>query len=90
MSLWHAAHAESSTSAEEEEQEHNISSLVEMLGHLTDPRSPQGIRHELVFTLACAVVAVLAGASHYRQLGSRAGDLPQSLLAKLGARWNWF
>jgi predicted transposase YbfD/YdcC len=90
MSLWHAARAESSTSAGAEEQEHNISSLVEMLGGLTDPRSPQGIRHELVFTLACAVVAVLAGASNYRQVGSRVGDLPQSLLAKLGARWNWF
>lgn len=90
MSLWHAARAESSTSAGDEEQEHNISSLLEILGRLTDPRSPQGIRHELVFTLASAVVAVLAGASNYRQVGSRVGDLPQSLLAKLGATWNWF
>ena len=44
----------------------------------------------LVFVLACAVVAVLAGACNYRQLASQAADLPQSLLAKLGARWNWF
>jgi DDE family transposase len=61
-----------------------------MLGRLTDPRSPQGRRHELVFTLASAVVAVLAGASNYRQVASQVADLPQSLLAKLGASWNWF
>lgn len=90
MSLWHAAGTESSTSAGEQEPEPNISSLLEMLGRLTDPRSPQGRRHELVFTLASAVVAVLAGASNYRQVASQVGDLPQSLLAKLGASWNWF
>jgi hypothetical protein len=61
-----------------------------MLGRLTDPRSPQGKRHELVFTLAAAVVAVLAGACNYRQIASEVADLPQSLLAKLGARWSWF
>jgi predicted transposase YbfD/YdcC len=61
-----------------------------MLGKVADPRSPRGKRHKLVFILACAVVAVLAGACNYRQLGSQAADLPQSLLAKLGAKWNWF
>jgi hypothetical protein len=90
MSLWHAARVESSTSTGEQEPEPNISSLLEMLGRLTDPRSPQGRRHELVFTLASAVVAVLAGASNYRQVASQVADLPQSLLAKLGASWNWF
>jgi len=63
---------------------------LETLRLLTDPRSPQGKRHELVFTLACAVVAVLAGACNYRQIGSQAADFPQSLLAKLGAKWSWF
>ena len=87
MSLWHTAVAESSTSTGEDEREPNISSLLEMLGRLTDPRSPQGRRHELVFTLAGAV---LAGASNYRQVASQVADLPQSLLAKLGATWNWF
>lgn len=90
MSLWHTARVESSTSAGQEEREPNISSLLEMLGRLTDPRSPQGRRHELVFTLAGAVVAVLAGASNYRQIASQVADLPQSLLVKLGASWNWF
>ena len=86
MSSCHAASDESSTGQEEPD----IARLLEMLGRLTDPRSPQGKRHELVFTLAAAVVAVLAGACNYRQIASEVADLPQSLLAKLGARWSWF
>lgn len=88
MSLWHAPVSPASSPAPGED--HNISRLLEMLGKLADPRSPRGKRHELVFILACAVVAVLAGACNYRQLGSQAADLPQSLLATLGATWNWF
>lgn len=68
----------------------DISDLLQMLGRLTDPRSSQGKRHHLVFALASAVVAVLAGASSYRQIASQVADLPQALLAKLSARWNWF
>src|SRR6266511_2427866 len=70
--------------------ERNRVSLVEMLTRLTDPRSPQGKRHDLVFVLACAVVGTLAGAANYRQLARQVADLPQSLLEKLGARWIWF
>lgn len=86
MSLCHVVPDESSTGGEEP----NISSLLEMLGRLTDPRSPQGKRHALVFTLACAVIAVLAGSCNYRQLASQVRDLPQPLLATLGAGWSWF
>lgn len=89
MSLWHATCGSSSNSADSE-REPNICSLLEMVGRLADPRSPQGKRHELVFVLAAAVVAVLAGAGNYRQIASEVADLPQSLLAKLGARWSWF
>ncbi len=88
MPFWHAAPVGPNTPGEQEE--HNISSLLEMLGRLPDPRSRQGKRHELVFTLAAAVVAVLAGASNYRQLADQVADLGQPLLARLGARWNWF
>ena len=57
----------------------------------TDPIRVILIRETgLVFTVAGAMVAVLAGASNYRQVGSQVADLPQSLLAKLGASWNWF
>ena len=88
MTLCHAAAGSSSTSAGQEEA--TLSSLLDTLRLLTDPRSPQGKRHELVFTLACAVIAVLAGACTYRQIGSQVADFPQSLLAKLGATWSWF
>jgi predicted transposase YbfD/YdcC len=74
----------------DDHEDHDICALLEMLGRLSDPRSPRGKRHTLVFAVACAVVAVLAGAGNFRQLGSQVADLPQSLLAKLGAEWNWF
>jgi hypothetical protein len=70
--FWHAAPVGPNTPGEQEE--HDISSLLEMLGRLPDPRSRQGKRHELVFTLAAAVVAVLAGASNYRQLADQAQE----------------
>src|SRR6266498_4950304 len=87
MPVSHAAAGLSNTAAE---GERNRVGLLEMLTQLADPRSSQGKRHKLVFVLACAVVATLAGATNYRQLASQVADLPQSLLAELGARWNWF
>jgi predicted transposase YbfD/YdcC len=68
----------------------DISSLLCILAAVTDPRSPQGIQHLLQFVLAVCVVAMLAGAKNYREIASHAADLPQSLLKKLGAEWNWF
>jgi hypothetical protein len=44
----------------------------------------------LVFVLAASLVAVLAGATNFRQISDQIVDLPQSLLAKLGAKWCWF
>ncbi len=67
-----------------------MSSLLAMLGQVTDPRSARGKRYRLVFVLAVCVVAVLAGAKNYRQIASQVGDLPQSLLGKLGAKWCMF
>lgn len=66
-------------------EQYNVSSLLEMLKQVTDPRSPQGKIHELEFVLAAAVVATLAGATSYRELGSRVNDLSQRLLEKIGA-----
>ena len=37
----------------------DISSLLSMLASVTEPRSPQGIQHALVFVLAVCVVAML-------------------------------
>lgn len=65
-----------------------VSSLLEMLAGITDPRDPRGIRHRLLAVLGVAVVATMAGAANYRELGSVAADLPQRLLHILGARWD--
>jgi predicted transposase YbfD/YdcC len=88
MSVSHAAGGLSDAVASDGER--NRVGLLEMLARLADPRSRQGRRHELVFVLACAVVATLAGATNYRQVAAQVADLPQSLLENLGARWNWF
>ena len=88
MSVSHAAEDLSNTAACEGER--NCVGLLEMLGRLTDPRSPQGKIHELVFVLACAVVATLAGATCYQEMGRQIADFDQSLLEKLGASWNYF
>jgi predicted transposase YbfD/YdcC len=88
MTVSHAVTKESS--AEHEGEDLTIASLLTMLGKLTDPRKRRGKRYTLVFILACAVIAVLAGACTYRQIASQARDLPQSLLAILGARYSWF
>jgi hypothetical protein len=65
-----------------------VSSLLVMLADITDPRDPRGVRHPLVAVLGVAVVATLAGAANYRELGSVAADLPQELLSLLGTRWD--
>ncbi len=68
----------------------DISSLLGMLGSVPDRRKTRGRVHEMVFVLAVSLVAVLAGASNFRQVGDQAADLPQSLLRVLGARWCHF
>ncbi|MDQ2874935.1 MAG: transposase family protein, partial [Actinomycetota bacterium] len=61
-----------------------------MLASVADPRKPRGKQHPLAFVLAACVVAMLAGAKNYRETAGQAADLPQPLLRKLGAKWNWF
>jgi DDE_Tnp_1-associated len=66
-----------------------VSSLLVMLADITDPRDPRGVRDPLVAVLGVAVVATLAGAANYRELGSVAAGLPQELLSLLGAAGIW-
>ena len=78
------------SNAADGEEECDISSLLDVLGQVKDRRSPQGRVYELVFILAVSLVAVLAGASNFRQVGDQVADFPQSLLRKLGAKWCYF
>jgi len=61
-----------------------------MLSSVPDPRGLQGKQYPLEFILAICVVAVLAGAKNYREIGSHAADMPQKLMKRLGSKWNWF
>jgi predicted transposase YbfD/YdcC len=94
VSLSHSACDPSSPGAcaagNEGAEDADISSLLSMLGSVTDPRSPQGIQHALKFVLAVCVVAMLAGAKNYREIAGQAADIPRPLLKKLGAGWCWF
>jgi predicted transposase YbfD/YdcC len=68
----------------------DISSLLTMLGRVPDPRDPRGRIYSLSFLLAVTLVATLAGAKCLRELGGRIADLPQPLLARLGAPFDHF
>jgi predicted transposase YbfD/YdcC len=70
--------------------EPNISSLLEMLAGMKESRGLRGRVYGLVFMLAASLVAVLAGASNFRQIADHIDDFPPSLMRKLGARWCYF
>lgn len=78
------------TSGAGDPEETGISGLLSMLASVPDPRGRQGTQYPLEFILAVCVVATLAGAKNYRDIGSHAADMPQELLRKLGAKWSWF
>lgn len=60
--------------------------LLAVLASVPDPRARRGVRYRLAYLLAVAVVTVLGGASNFREIGDQAADLPQEILATLGAR----
>jgi len=62
-----------------------IAGLLEVLGRVPDPRKPRGVRHALVAVLMISVIAVLAGAQNFREMGDEAADLPTQILAQVGA-----
>ncbi len=72
------------------ESELDITSLLEVLGKVKDRRGTRGRMYELVFVLVVSLVAVLAGASNFRQIADQVADFPQSLMRKLGAKWCYF
>ena len=93
MSVSHSAAGPSSracTPGAGDPEEADISGLLSMLASVPDPRGRRGRQYPLEFILAVCIVATLAGAANYREIGSHAADMPQALLKKLGAKWSWF
>jgi predicted transposase YbfD/YdcC len=79
-----------STAADGDDIDANAASLLKALGKVTDRRKSRGKIYDLVFILAISLVAVLAGASNFREVGDQVADFSQSLLCKLGAKWCFF
>ena len=70
--------------------EWDLAGLLKALGTVKDPRKRRGRMYGLTFMLAASLIAVLAGASNFRQVADQVADLPQLLLRRLGARWCHF
>jgi predicted transposase YbfD/YdcC len=63
-----------------------VADLREHLTAVPDPRHRRGTRHSITTILLIAAAAVLTGARSFTAIGEWAADLPQHLLAVLGAR----
>ncbi|RSM56829.1 ISAs1 family transposase, partial [Kibdelosporangium aridum] len=55
---------------------------------MPDPRARRGVRHSAGSLLALAAAAVLAGARSFVAIGEWIADVPQHILAALGARFD--
>jgi predicted transposase YbfD/YdcC len=80
----------SSQSTGADDDELDVTSLMNMLGEVVDRRGAQGKVYDLAFVLAASLVAVLAGASNFQEIADQAADFPSPLLRKLGGVWCWF
>jgi hypothetical protein len=70
-------------------EESDISSLLEMLSSVTDPRNARGRQYLIGFVLAVTVVATLAGAKGYSEIARRVRGISQGMLMRLGSEWDW-
>ena len=68
-----------------------VPGLLEMLAQVADPRRKRGRRFTLAFTLAVAVVRVLAGARSFREIGGQAANLvlAENLIRAAHAAWRY-
>lgn len=62
--------------------------LLAALQRIADHRKRRGVRHSLASLLAIATAATLAGARSVAAIGEYAADCPQSVLARLGAKYH--
>ena len=65
-----------------------VADLRKYLDQVPDPRARRGVRHSAGSLLALAAAAVLAGARSFAAIGEWIADVPQRVLAKLGARFD--
>jgi predicted transposase YbfD/YdcC len=68
----------------------DISSLLDMLKSVPEPRGRRGRQYALEFILAVCIVATLSGAKNYREIATCAAGMPESLLRELGGKQDWF
>jgi predicted transposase YbfD/YdcC len=64
----------------------DLTSLLDELAKVPDPRMRRGIRHQLPQILAIAVLATLRGATSLFAIGELAAELPEEALCRLGCR----
>jgi len=64
----------------------DLTSLLDELAKVPDPRMCRGIRHQLPQILAIAVLATLRGATSLFAIGELAAELPEEALVRLGCR----
>src|SRR3954451_25428589 len=65
-----------------------VADLRDYLGRVPDPRARRGVRHSAESLLALAAAAVLAGARSFADIGEWIADVPQRVLAVVGARFD--
>lgn len=65
-----------------------VADLREYLARVPDPRARRGVRHSVESLLGLAAAAVLAGARSFAAIGEWIADVPQRVLAVLGARFD--
>lgn len=65
-----------------------VADLRKYLSRVPDPRDRRGVRHSAGSLLALAAAAVLAGARSFAAIGEWIADVPQPVLAVLGARFD--
>ena len=64
----------------------DLTSLIERIEAITDPRDPRGVRHSFASTLVLIACATLAGHKSLVALSEWSDAAPQEVLSRLGAR----
>jgi len=72
------------------ELEDALAGLLELFANVPESRKPRGLVFPLAFVLAASLIAMLGGASCFRQIADQVAGFPRELLGKLGGRWCWF